>query len=300
MKNIIEVSLDDVLTGKVSTFPILDSKLIVTTKLGLYNVKLVECGSYVQLYCYSEKKARTTGKDTSDLELREYRMNKIFGVTTTQQHNTVNEEQPKVVEQRNIIRSKLECQRLAKANMSDWKTFITLTFEDTTKFDVTNVDDCNKRLRYFIDKVKRVYPEFKYICVPEFQKRGAVHYHLLTNIAIDNEKLIYKQNDNPRFFHIKYWIDGFTSVEKLKNEPKKVIGYIAKYMTKDIDQKLFNRHRYFYSRNLITPSESYIDLDNPNDCEFLLKKIRGKEKIYSNQYINSFDGHDVEFQEFCG
>ena len=70
-------------------------------------------------------------------------------------------------------------------------------------------------------------------------------------------------------------------------------------MTKDIDQKLFNRHRYFYSRNLITPSESYIDLDNPNDCEFLLKKIRGKEKIYSNQYINSFDGHDVEFQEFC-
>ena len=44
-------------------------------------------------------------------------------------------------------------------------------------------------------------------------------------------------------------------------------------MTKDIDQKLFNRHRYFYSRNLITPSESYIDLDNPNDCCLLYTSL---------------------------
>lgn len=197
------------------------------------------------------------------------------------------------IEERNIIRSKLECQRLAKCNMEDWKTFITLTFEE----NVTSVPFANKRFRYFVKKVQRVKQDFKYLCIPEFQKRGAVHYHLLTNVSVDEKTLIFAQQDNPKFKHIKYWIDGFTSVEIMENDAKKVVGYIAKYMTKDIDDRLFGRHRYFYSKNLYKPKENFIDLESEQDCNFYKKIIQDKELIYQNEYINPYDGSSVTFLE---
>ena len=116
-------------------------------------------------------------------------------------------------------------------------------------------------------------------------------------IDITNEKLMYVQNDNKKFYHIKYWNEGFTSVEIMKNDPKKVIGYISKYMTKDIDQRLFNRHRYFYSRNLNIPKISYIDLQDERDYQFLTKKVQDKKLIYRNEYENSYDKNQVTFLE---
>ena len=58
------------------------------------------------------------------------------------------------------------------------------------------------------------------------------------------------------------------------NVIKKVVGYIAKYMTKDIDNRLFNRHRYFYSRNLIVPTTMYLALDNEKEQDFYKKIIQ--------------------------
>lgn len=56
------------------------------------------------------------------------------------------------IELRNIIRSKLTCQRIAKSNTDKWETFITLTFED----NITEIKTANKKFRYFIDKVRRI------------------------------------------------------------------------------------------------------------------------------------------------
>ena len=178
--------------------------------------------------------------------------------------------------------------------MKDWETFITLTFEK----NITDVQKANKQFRYFIDKIRRVKKDFKYLCITEFQKRGAIHYHLLTNININDDTLMYTQNDNKNFRHIKYWHNGFNSVEILKGDTKKVIGYISKYMTKDIDDRLFSKHRYFYSQNLIKPKNNFIDLDNEKEVKFYNEKIQDKELIYQNNYINSFDNENVLFLEF--
>ena len=280
-----------------TTNSILDSKHISPTIYNntnkKYDIKLVECGDFIQLYLYETKKIRKTKDKDFDLELKKQKINNMFDSVAD---NTIKESQKfsNEIEQRSIIRSKLECQRLAKANVKDWETFITLTFEE----NVSDVSSANKRFRYFVDKVRRIKKDFKYICITEFQKRGAIHYHLLTNVSINDKKLMYEQKDNPKFKHIKYWLEGFTSVEIIKGDSKKIVGYISKYMTKDIDNRLFNKHRYFYSQNLIKPQESFIDIENEQENNYYIKKIQDKDLIYQNEYINPYDNTKVTFLEF--
>lgn len=123
---------------------LLDSKLIVTTKLDQYNIKLVDCGDYVQVYKYQNTKTRTN-KDakSEDLELEKIKLDVDL---KNKKDNEV--EKPKEIKEKNIIRSKLECQRIAKANMNEWKTFITLTFAENE----TDIKQANKKFRYFVDR----------------------------------------------------------------------------------------------------------------------------------------------------
>lgn len=279
------------MNNEINVATILDSSLIFTTILKKYNAKVVTCGSYTQLYIFENEKIHKRPKDSFDLELKKRKIDNILENKTITNKCNINLNNS--IELKNITRSKLQCQRLAKANSSDWSLFITLTFED----NITNINEANKRFRYFIDKVQRVKKDFKYLCIPEFQKRGAVHYHMLCNIDINDKSLIYVQEDNCKFYHIKYWNDGFSSIEIMKNDIKKVVGYISKYMTKDIDDRLFNHKRYFYSRNLIKPREDYIDFNNPKDLDYIKKAIQDKQLIYQNDYINSYDNSNVSFYE---
>ena len=266
---------------------LLDSSLIVATNNAeLYNVKLINCGDYMQVYYLQNEELKNKKID------KEKTIKFIDTDNLKRLSNDLIDSHG--IEAKNINRSKLECQRLAKANAKDWETFITLTFEE----NILNIDEANKRFKYWRDKVRRVYNDFKYIAIPEFQKRGAVHYHLLTNISIDNHKLIFEQEDNKKFKHIKYWNEGFTKVDGLKNDIKKIVGYISKYMTKDADDRLYNRHRYFYSRNLRKPSVNFLNLNDPKHLEFYNRMLCDKKLIYNNTYTNSYNKELIEFKEF--
>lgn len=266
---------------------ILDSKLISAT---LYDIKIVNCGDYSQVYIYDNKKLRKKAEKSPELELKKYKVESMLEST----NKTTDLKLEPIIETRNIIRSKLECQRIAKANINEWQTFITLTFGK----NIQDVKFANKRFKYFIDKVRRVKPDLKYLCITEFQKRGAIHYHLLTNINIKDSSLIYSQEDNPKFKHIKFWNEGFDSIEVMKGDVKKIIGYISKYMTKDIDNRLFSHRRYFYSQNLQQPKASFVDLSKELDKDFYKKIIQDKDLIYQNEYINPYDNCKVTFLEY--
>lgn len=177
--------------------------------------------------------------------------------------------------------------------MEDWKTFITLTFNENIK----DIEYANGKFKNFVDQIRRVKKDFKYLCITEFQKRGAIHYHMLCNISYEDNQLLYIQEDNKKFKHIKYWNYGFSSIEIIKDDPKKVIGYISKYMTKDIDNRLFNHRRYFNSRNLVKPYEKYLDITNEKDLELYEKITQENELIYQNDYINPYDDSKVSFLE---
>ena len=84
----------------------------------------------------------------------------------------------------------------------------------------------------------------------------------------------------------------------MQGDIKKIVGYISKYMTKDIDNRLFNRHRYFYSRNLIKPISFYLSFSKEKDLEYYNKIIKDKNLIYENKYISRYDESIINFKEY--
>ena len=89
----------------------------------------------------------------------------------------------------------------------------------------------------------------KYVVVPEFQKRGAVHYHAVYfNLPPINSRKEYRTGE-----FAKLWGQGFVKSKKIAHIPNVGI-YMTKYMTKDAsDRRLVGRKKYFSSRGLRKP-----------------------------------------------
>ena len=261
---------------------LLDSSLISTTNRKTYYIKVIDCGDYKQVYYYNNLKTK------KDKNLEPH----IDFDFLFKKENLNRKKDIKFIEYKNINRSKFNLQRLVKSNEYIFKTFITLTFEENIK----DIEQANKRFRYWRDSMQRAFKDFKYVCVPEFQKRGAVHYHLLTNLDINIHKnLIPLQEGKKKQYNVKYWKEGFASVFNLKN--MNVVGYISKYMTKDIDNRLFGKRRYFNSKSLIIPKEYYIDCSNDDEFFYMLDINNHYKETYRNEYYD-LRGDTVLFKEY--
>lgn len=367
---------------------LLDSSLITQTKSKIYDIKVVECGEYKQIYYFNDLKIKKdenllkTNRVDIDINylfktkpikeeikpinnkmkklgikkidykkiyhrnLKIIKKDKIIIVSNVNYlfstENNKNTE--KQIEIKNLNRSKFNCQRIIKANEKEWKTFITLTFANFKKvrvgdkqyyyldlcknynkkilirriniYNIINKKDFNNKIENYssIKKanktfnswktyIKRLKDDFKYICVPEFQKNGTIHYHLLTNINYTDFSLlskeevkIYKPRKGWQIFRtIKGWKYGFSSVKPM--EDINVVGYLLKYMTKDIDNRLFGHRRYFYSQNLITPKETYLNAqNNTQDILLYLKFINETNIVYENTYYDKL-GNEIRFVE---
>ena len=269
---------------------LLDSRLITPVRFKKYSFKIVRCGDYLQVYYYNKPREI---KDVEKLDIDNLKK-KSRSVSSI----------PGKIEERNVIRTKLNCQRLAKANAKEWKSFITLTYKECMQ----DVKQAKKDLEYYVSNIKKVKKDFKYIAIPEFQTRGAIHFHLLTNLEHDSEfipkrpkirvynkkKKIYREIE---YYNLKYWNKGFSDSEKVDGDIKKVVGYISKYMTEDCDERLFNFRRFSSSQNLEKPVTEFISMRDDHSRQWLIKQLEGKDLIYSNQYNDVFN-NSVEFKEF--
>ena len=273
---------------------LLDSRLITGVRFTIYDYKIVRCGDYLQVYFYSKKQVRNDIKNLYINDLKNKGNQIKFDFQESNKNNDcVKNNNLNDIEHRNIIRTKLNCQRLAKANAKDWTSFITLTYAE----NMQDIKQAKIELNYFIKNVKKVKKDFKYIAITEFQKRGAIHFHLLTNLSLQDNYIIIKQKDNNKYYNVKYWSKGFTSFEPLYNDLKKVIGYISKYMTKDCDSRLFGIRRFTSSQNLIKPVEEYINIQERKHLDYFLDLIQNKQCIYENTYQDNFD-NDISFKEY--
>ena len=79
--------------------------------------------------------------------------------------------------------------------------------------------------------MKYNYDSFKYLAVVEFQKRGAIHYHMLSDFGYIEQKELEK-----------IWGNGFVWIRDLltgnNGKPVDNVGaYLVKYMNKNIIDK---------------------------------------------------------------
>jgi len=124
-------------------------------------------------------------------------------------------------------------------------SFATLTF-------ATNVD-LSTAFRLHTEFHARLKKEFgngiSYISVPEFQKSGRPHFHILIWGIADH----YIKHERERRYLQAIWAYGYLDVIATDGSPK-LAGYMAKYMQKAVhDERLLGRRAYNCSRNVMRP-----------------------------------------------
>lgn len=123
-------------------------------------------------------------------------------------------------QKRNGLQAQMKIKRLAAMNFKKGAKFITLTFDNSNNFDITSLPTCHSYYVKFLKRLKRSVGVFHYICVPERQKRGAIHYHMIVDLP-------YIQKEH--LSHI--WSHGFVDI-RLIDDPVRRAAYLAKYLTK--------------------------------------------------------------------
>lgn len=168
----------------------------------------------------------------------------------------------------NYKRAKNKIYDYARSNM--WTHFLTFTFSPE-KVDRSNYEECKKKLTKWLDNISQRYcgGELKYLIVPELHKDGInYHFHgLLANCdGIIFEPSGQVDRTGRTIYNLPQYKLGFSTSTEISSV-EKVCGYIAKYVTKQLDLKLKGKRRYLASTNLSAPTE---------------------EKYYINQNLDEF------------
>ena len=189
-----------------------------------------------------------------------------------------------------------------------WKTFITLTFADP----VQDLTQANKKFHNYIRSVQRKYSQLRYIGVPEFQKNGRVHYHILTNIPAGSD-LIPKRDEPLRLWNplekkytvldytdLAYWKHGFSSAYDLEQADCNFRPelYMLKYLYKDLDKRLTGSTKILKSNNLTKPLEVLYDRNSgpAEPLEDTLRKYEFERKEIHPQREFALPFTDVSFK----
>jgi len=182
-----------------------------------------------------------------------------------------------------ITRARMQVYRIASSNVyahGDYApVFATLTFAD-------NITDLSQAHIYFKAFTRRLSKKLgcrsKYIAVPEFQKRGAVHYHVIYfNLPwvdkVDFEKLLWRYG----MARLK------ASTSSFDKDIQNVAAYMSKYMSKDmIDSRMYGRKLYFCSRGIFRPVFEYAQhIVDKMFISPIIKKVQLIELKYKQIFI---------------
>jgi hypothetical protein len=180
--------------------------------------------------------------------------------------------------------------QLITQNFDENSKFITLTFDNKRSFDIKDVKECNKAYKNFILRMKRRYPEIRYVTVVEFQDkndRGAVHYHMICNLPYIKKKEL-----------SDIWDNGFVKINAI-DKVDNVGAYVVKYMNKDIDDtRLQGLKAYNCSKGLKRPQElkSWVD-EHVYYIRQVEKLIEAKSPSYASTYESDNAG-TIQYMQY--
>lgn len=207
------------------------------------NLKIIESGDRLEVYKYS--RAYEKGKPTNNENGRKGKGRKA-------PNKEKNRRETLIKARNNII-------RLVNCN-PDLLTFITFTYKE----NMQEITQSKADLKKCIKRLQKDCEDFKYLYVTEFQKRGAIHYHMICSFNVPlitaktKEKKPEKQKLFERQFSDKYWKYGFVDIRSLEGNTN--VGlYVAVYLVEDLfNIDLKGAKCYGYSRNLNKPKERAI------------------------------------------
>jgi len=195
--------------------------------------KVIHSGSLLEIYSYErdlEKERRPN--------VRKNGYNRTNRFSTTRRADSVG-------------RLKKCFLRLVRANLSGLgrPTLLTLTF-----VELVGIEMAYPCLTTFVTRLRKLCPQFRYVGVPEFQKRGSTHFHLLA-WGIQDE--IVEKEATLRHIQ-RLWGRGFLDISHTDGSPK-LAGYLAKYLLKAVyDERLLDKKAYSCSRGMLRPMQTTI------------------------------------------
>lgn len=202
------------------------------------------------------------------LEFYEYEMPVIKGlekkIVGRANASFTSEEVKEENRSKTLSRAKSKVRRVVNAN-PHLNKFLTLTFaENLQAFEIARYE-----FDKFIKRLKTRFGSVQFVEVPEFQKRGAIHFHMVCNLPyVDVNELA------------KIWGNGFLKINRIDNIDD-LGAYITKYMTKDnMDERLIGKKCYSMSKGLKEPKE----YTNKKDIVEIRENLDCVKSIYSAEF----------------
>ena len=224
-------------------------------------LKLIATGSVFEIYEYEKMPVLPSQKKKKKKEFDDKYCDIEFDNTLTDRQN-------------NMHKSRNNFRRLITANFDSGSRFITLTFED----NITDVKWANKEFKKYMQRMRYRYgKDFKYANVIQFQKRGAVHYHMMSDLPYIPQKELEK-----------IWGHGFVGINKITHVDN-VGAYMIKYMAEDMnDTRLMGEKSYMTSKNLDRPIEFVGD-----KAEEIIRMydLENKKTVYNSSYTTEHLGN---------
>jgi len=163
----------------------------------------------------------------------------------------------------NIRRLVKNFRRLIRSNLVGTENPSLLTL---TMLQIVSLKTSSRLLTQFFVRVRGEYgKKVKFIAVPEFQKRGAVHYHVII-WGIPEEKI--KSEYSTRALQ-RLWSTGFVDCI-VTDGSIKLAGYLSKYMSKAMsDVRLGGEKAYHASRNILRPTSAAVSSFTDEEKELI-------------------------------
>jgi len=132
-------------------------------------------------------------------------------------------------------------ERLVRANLDVYGAPVLMTL---TMRDIEPLKASWRHYSKFMMRLKYKHPNVLAIAVPEFQKRGAVHFHVLL-WGLSSE---YVKSERETRYIAHLWRQGFVDLIQGDSRPQ-LVGYLSKYLTKTyLDFRLRDQRCYSASR----------------------------------------------------
>ena len=179
-----------------------------------------------------------------------------------------------------LSRTKQNLIGLLRANK--WDYFITLTFDRKLVDSSSYEEICKKACKYMNNLKERKCPDLKYVLVPELHKDGE-HYHIhgvLGNTDGLQTRFSGKTDKKRKIiYNLPTWKYGFSTATEIEDN-EAVSNYIAKYITKDTENLLKGKQRYWSSRNC-TKIDDITETMMIDDTMDFIATLLAQEKVKS-------------------